>query len=83
MSDMQSRIFYSWFYKGASVHIICQSPALSINHRNLKKLEYNFAIEGDSGEIMNFFHVKGLLISWRFLLVVWKNYVRDFLMKFQ
>ena len=35
-------------------------------------------LKGNSGEKMNFFHVKDLIISWRFLLVVWKNCVRDF-----
>ena len=35
-------------------------------------------LKGNSGVKMNFFHVKGLIFSWRFLLVVRKNCVRDF-----
>ena len=50
----------------------------SHDFKNAVSLRSQLFLKGNSGEKMNFFHVKGLIISWRVRLVVCKNCVRDF-----
>ena len=46
-----------------------------INEYELNTSKF-YILKGNSS--VKFFYVKGLIFSWRFLLVVWKNCVTDF-----
>ena len=48
-----------------------------INEYELNTSKF-YILKGNSSVKNNFFYVKGLIFSWRFLLVVWKNCVTDF-----
>ena len=73
---LQEDIIEVLFWSSSNKMLLNESKTKSMlvtGKRLVKKMDHStlqLHLKGNSGEKMNFFHVKGLIISWRFLLVV-------------